>query len=447
MATVEDRLRRELQRSPASGPNPAALVEIERRAAARALGQADGEHSPRGSYLLTMAAATIAVVGTIAALTRNDDAVTVRTEPDDGVSGIAVTAPSWLWLLVVIAVGAALITPARRLRAGRLASVAVGLATVAVVVALAAMLSSWHAGERVSASPPMLPGYEVTDAGLNWWPWLGDYEQIRFTYRTVDGRPIAGSPAAESTLLDQLGDELGFDSGLPNLGRPCLRVQAGGPGAADVDLTPLQQLRSADHYCLAAVGGNSLEVTGTEYSTNWLWFRRLVSAPLLWLAAILGALALADQRRTEPPRTTRNQLVYGLVVLLSTTVLFMMGIFAIDAVRVGRIDGIRDCSGGTITTDDGSLTCREYVTELVAEHGLTASASRLYGPLMVVAGMAAFVLGAVVSILVVGLAVSRDGLPTFRKRLLAVILVLTVASVAVQLAHADTIEVTTNAYD
>ena len=465
---LEDRLRRELTRAPAGGPDMAILAEIKQRSVDEVSDARVGvsqtspnpNNSNRGTYLLTMAAAIVAVVGAIFAIGQSDGPTTGVDAASDVVD-LRLAAPSPLWLLVVLAVGVMLMVPARRLRAGRLMVLAMAIGTVGVAVAVASMLPAWQTGERLSTVLPELEGYEAVDTRLNPWPTLGGFDEITVTYRPTNGQTITladDSPEAVTGELRRLADQFNWNNGLPNLGLPCRQFN-GGAGDATTAVDP----RTGDFFCLADIESGQeseqLIVIGTDDSVGALWARRLASTPLVGLALVLAVLAILDQRRPGPTRSLGTQFAYGVTVAMAGFALFFVGIFAVNAIRVSQIDGIQTCRNApeTVLTadgdgnvdsnpDDGFDTCREYVNDLVDSQDLTGTASSLYGPVVVLADIAATILlgfGALISLIL-----ARAGqLGTWRRRLLIAAVVLTVLSVGVQVYHYNTIAVTTDAYD
>jgi hypothetical protein len=463
--TLEDRLRRELTRTPdprsdaAATSDEAILAEIQRRA--DAIGDNRNRNTPgpqrRGTFLVAVAAAVVALVGTIAALTGADGRSSLQTGPADSPADLAIGAPSPLWLVVIMAVGVAVAIPARRLRAGRLASIAVAVATLAIAIAVGSMLPSWHAAERLSTVLPELDGYEPVETHMNWWPTLAGYDQLRVDYRRADGQPITlsnnttdGQRDAVTAELDILADQFGYNTGLPNLGRRCRQFQSQIDETPRRSLTEYDRRRMSDFFCLADIQDGQLMVTGTEYSANWLWFRWFLAIPLIGLAVLLAGLAATDQRRQAPPLSTGTQLAFGMVLLLLCGALFFTGIFAVDSVRVSGIEGLQKCqdSPEQVLNQSGSVyqTCRQYVVDVVEADGLTDQASRLYGPLVVLADMVAAVL-VVFAAVIVGVLARIGQLPVGRRRLAILLVALSLLSVGVQAYHRDTIAVTTNAYE
>ncbi len=462
MIEIETRLRAELGRLPADPPPVAVLEQIRDRSAAEDLENDPSSYRPsrepegrsnRSIYLAAVAAGAALLLASVLALSNGSPASPLRTEPARNAAlDLAVSPPSYWWLGVVALLSVAAAWAAHRLTKLPLAKIAVGVFGLGCFVWLAATLPSLRSGAELTARAPQLEGFELVSAEVNYRPGFESYELTRLSYAPEPPRTLddAANYADEQVL--EIAAEFGFDSGLPNLSRPCLEVPAEPSPPPSEGLTPYQIRQLADYFCLHSIVDGRLQITASTYSTHWLWYRSFVAYPLMWLAVVLGLLA-ARELQSGVPRPTSRQVAYGLAVLCFSLALYMVGSLAVATIQVSPVRGaMDDCELAPDVSpvlgpdEDAYNDCYHYMRATFTDAGVADKAEWLYWPLIFVADVLSVLL------VLIGWPLGRfatrdDQQPGRRRRLLIGAAVVLVLLVSTQFIFADIIDVTTDVYE
>lgn len=460
MTDVETLLRTELTRLPEGAPPAAVLTQIQGRStnkpiesAINDVGDRDAGYtngpttgqSKRSTYLMAVAAGAAVLIASVLALTvdRSPNSE-LRTEPaGDAALDLVIAPPSYWWLVALVLLGVIVTLGIARLTQSRLVAIAVGTLVVGLTIFAAVALSYTRQGAELTARAPDLPGFELIDTELNPWPGLESADWALLTYRP--NTPLALT-ADEDEQLQTIADELGFDSGLPNLGKPCLRLLTDGtrpPGGS----SNWSQRDNSDFFCASGLLDGDLHITASRYSGAGVWYRWLLGYPLTGLGLILLLVAVRELQ-TGIRRPTARQVGYGIALTCYGAAIFMTGYLAIDALRVGSLGDSLNCRLEPGVSSGGWSACRGHVIDVLSDAGALESGKRLYWPVIFVAD----VLSLMLAIVGWGLgitAIRHESEPSRRRRRL-LLLIATAALlllVTPQLIYGDAIGLTTDVFE